>query len=104
MSATAPSPRATRCAPAPPAAGTFPPQRPPLRLDSHGYSPAALHLLAEAAGQLKSFADASFAAHLAGLDISPRHLGRLVHEIGDEMAKRPDPKGDQPRRPRQPAR
>jgi hypothetical protein len=93
-----------RCATAPTAAGTFSPQRPLLRLDSHGYSPAALHLLAEAAGKLKSFADASFAAHLAGLDISPRHLGRLVHEIGDEMAKRRDEKVILRRRRRLPAR
>ena len=103
-SATARSPRANRCATVPTAAGTFSPQRPLLRLDNHGYSPAALQLLAEAAGRLKSFADAAFAAHLAGVDVSPRQLGRLVHELGDELAQKRDEKVIQRRRRQLPAR
>lgn len=42
-------------------------------------------MIAEAAGELQSFADAAFALKLAGVPITPRHVGRVAHEIGAEM-------------------
>jgi hypothetical protein len=56
-----------------------------LRTDGHGYSPAALQLIVEAAGRL-SFADAAFAVGLAGLRISPRHIQHLTELVGSELA------------------
>jgi len=103
-SAPARSPRANRCAPVPTAAGTFPPQRPLLRRDGPGYSPAVRQLIVEAAGGLDSFADAAFALHLAGLEVSPRHVGRLAHEIGGELARGRDGKAVRRRRRQVPAR
>jgi hypothetical protein len=61
-------------------------------------------VIVEAAGRLQSFADAAFAVHLAGVEISPRHLGRLAHEIGGEMAQKRDDKSVQHRRRQLPAR
>jgi hypothetical protein len=55
---------ASRSATVPTAAGTFSPQRPLLRRNGHGYSPAVLPMVVEAAGRLPSFADAAFALHL----------------------------------------
>jgi hypothetical protein len=75
-----------------------------LRLDGHGYSPAVLQMIVEAAGQLPSFADAAFALHLAGVAISPRHLGRIAHEIGGAMAQQRDDKAVAYRRRQLPAR
>ena len=80
------------------AAGTFSPQRTLLRLDSHGYSPAVLEMIVEAAGKLQSFADASFALRLAGVSISSRHTGRIAHEIGCEMVQQRNDKAIQHRR------
>jgi hypothetical protein len=88
---------------APPAGGTFSPQRPLLRLDNHAYSPAAWRLIAQAAGRLASFADAAFALELAGLPISPQHVRTLAQEVGDDLARRRDAKAAQGRR-RLPAR
>jgi hypothetical protein len=61
-------------------------------------------MIVEAAGRLPSFADAAFALHLAGVPSSPRHLGRLAHEIGGEMAQQRDDKAIQHRRRQLPAR
>jgi len=61
-------------------------------------------MITEAAGKLQSFADASFALHLAGVPISPRHVGRVAHEIGSEMAKKRDDKAVKRRRRQLPAR
>jgi hypothetical protein len=61
-------------------------------------------MIAEAAGRLGSFADAAFALHLAGVDISPRHLGQLAHEIGSELARQRDGKAAAHRRRQLPAR
>jgi hypothetical protein len=63
-----------------------------LRLDGHGYSPAVLALIAQAAGEFASFADAAKALHLAGLSISGRHVGRVAHEIGAELVAQRDEK------------
>jgi hypothetical protein len=82
-----------------PAAETFSPLRPALRLDGHGYSPALFQQIVEAAAQLKSFQQASLALGLlGGLDISPRHVGRLAQEIGAELAQRRDDHAVQHRR------
>src|SRR5207244_4109059 len=78
----APCPRANRSATVPPVGGIFSPQRPLLRLDTHGYRPAAWRLIAQAAGRLGSFADAAFALDLAGLPISPQHVHTLAKEVG----------------------
>ena len=81
----------SRSATVPPAAGTFSPLRTALRLDGHGYSPALLQRIVEAAAQFKSFAQASLAVRLfAGLYISPRHVGRLAQEVGAELVQRRD--------------
>jgi hypothetical protein len=70
-----------------------------LRLDNHGYSPALFGQIVEAAAQLKSFQQASLALRLfGGLSISPRHVGRLAHEVGAEMAQRRDAQVVQHRR------
>ncbi len=55
-------------------------------------------MIVEAAGGLDSFADAAFALRLAGLEISPRHVGRLAHEIGGELARQRDDKAVRRRR------
>jgi hypothetical protein len=61
-------------------------------------------MIAEAAGRLPSFADAAFALRLAGVTISPRHLGQLAHEIGSAMARERDDKAASQRRRQLPAR
>ncbi len=94
----APSPRTSRSATVPPVGGTFSPQRPLLRLDNHGYSPAAWRLIAEAAGRLGSFADAAYALALAGLPLSPQHVRTLAQEVGVALAQQRDAKAAQGRR------
>lgn len=75
-----------------------------LRLDNHGYSPALLQQIAEAAAQLKSFQQAALALRLfGGLSISPRHVGRLAHEVGAELAQQRDGQVVQHRRRQLPA-
>lgn len=70
-----------------------------MRLDGHGYSPALFHQIVEAAAQLKSFQQASLALRLlGGLDISPRHVGRLAQEVGAELAQLRDAQAVQRRR------
>lgn len=86
--------RANRCAIVPPAAGTFSPQRPILRLDGHSYSPSLLQAIVTAAARLHSFADAAFALGLSGLSISPRHVQQLAHEIGTELVAARDARAD----------
>ena len=75
-----------------------------LRLDGHAYSPTVLHMIVEAAGTLQSFANASYALRLAGVPISARHVERLTHEIGNEMAQQRDAKVVQRRQRQLPAR
>jgi hypothetical protein len=69
-----------------------------LRRDNRGSSPAVLQRTAEAAARLPSFPDAAFALRLAGIEISPRHVGRIAAEIGNELACPRDAKGSQRRR------
>ena len=87
MSKAANSPSTSPSATVPPAAGTFSPLRPSLRLDNHNFSPTALQMIAEAFARLQSGADAAFALHLAGVEISSRHAERIALEVGAEMAQ-----------------
>lgn len=76
----------------PTAAGTFSPLRISLRLDNHNFSPSLLERIVEASARLCSFADASFALHLAGVEISSRQVQRIAVEIGSELARQRDRK------------
>src|SRR5262249_15778185 len=53
---------------------------------------------------LHSFADASFALHLAGVEISSRHVQRIALEGGGELARQRDHKTAQQRRRELPVR
>ena len=90
--------RASPSATAPTAAGTFSPQRPILRLDGHGYSPALLHKIVSAGARLHSFADAAFALSLSGLSISARHVQQLTQEVGSDLARARDAQAQKRRR------
>lgn len=61
-------------------------------------------MIVEAAGRLPSSANASYALHLAGVEISARHVERLTHEIGSEMTRKRDEKVIQRRRRQLPER
>jgi hypothetical protein len=83
----------------PTAAGTFSPLRPTLGLDGHGYSPTLFQQIVALDATLKSALQASLALNLLqGLKISPRHVGRLAHEIGTELAQQRDANTQQHRR------
>ena len=72
-------------------AGIFFPQRPLLKLDTHGYSPAILHKIVGVAGQVKSYQVAADVLRLAAhLTISGRHVNRLTEEIGQELQQQRD--------------
>jgi hypothetical protein len=88
----------------PAAAGTFSPLRASLRLDNHSYSPTVLQMIAEAVARLHSAAGAAFALHLAGVEISSRHVQRAAGEMGAELARRRDDKAARQRRRELPAR
>jgi len=57
-----------------------------------------------AAARLGSFAEAAFALELAGIAISARHVGRITHEVGQDMARQRDQKAVQRRRRQLPPR
>ncbi len=61
-------------------------------------------MIVEAAARLQSAADAAFALHLAGVEISSRHVQRIALEVGAEMAEQRDRKAVQHRRRELPAR
>jgi len=63
-----------------------------------------LQKIAEAAGRLRSAADASFALHLAGIKISSRHVQRVATEIGGELIQQRDHKAAQHHRQELPVR
>jgi hypothetical protein len=70
-----------------------------LRLDGHSYSPEMLHRIVEVAARLHSFQQASVALTLlSDLYISPRHVGRLAHAVGSDLAQQRDQKVVQRRR------
>ncbi len=61
-------------------------------------------MIAEAAARLHSAADAGFALHLAGVEISSRHVQRIAAELGAELAGERDRKAAQQRRRELPVR
>jgi hypothetical protein len=72
-------------------AGIFFPQRPLLKLDTHGYSASVLHKIVGVAGEVKSFKVAAKVLHLSGnITISGRHINRLTEEVGREMEQKRD--------------
>jgi hypothetical protein len=81
-----------RSATAPTVAGTFSPLRLGLGLDSRGYSPTVLLLIAKAAARLPSAEAAAFALQLADVKISSRHVQRIAKEIGAELIQQRDAK------------
>src|SRR6516165_11643867 len=85
-----PSRTANRSATAPPVGGIFSPQRPPLRLDNHAYSPGALRLIVFLAARLGSFADAAFALTQTGLPISAQHVRTLAGQVGADLGGQRD--------------
>jgi len=57
-----------------------------LRLDSHDFSPTILGKIVRAAARSGSFAAAAeFLADEAEVRIGARHLGRIAHEVGDQL-------------------
>jgi hypothetical protein len=72
-----------------PAAGIFFPQRPLLKLGSHGYSPSVLNKIVQAAGQVKSHRLAAQVLGVVGeISISGRHVNRLTEEMGTELKEK----------------
>jgi hypothetical protein len=63
-----------------------------------------LHLIVEADARLHSSADAAFALHLAGVEISSRQVQRIAAAMGTEMAQQLDHKAALYRRRELPAR
>src|SRR5260370_37266852 len=61
-------------------------------------------MIAEAAARLPSAADAVFALHLAGIEISARHVQRIALEMGGELAQQRDLKATKHRRRQLPPR
>jgi hypothetical protein len=61
-------------------------------------------MIVAAAAQLHSAADAAFALHRAGVEISARHVQRIAREIGGELAQQRDHQAAQQRRRELPAR
>jgi hypothetical protein len=73
------------------AAGIFFPQRPILKLNTHGYSPSILNKIVQAAGQVKSHQLAAAVLGVVGeISISGRHVNRLTEEIGTELKEKRD--------------
>lgn len=74
-----------------PAAGIFFPQRPLLKLGTHGYSSSTLNKIVQAAGQVKSHQLAAKILGVVGeISISGRHVNRLTEEIGTELKEKRD--------------
>ncbi len=63
-----------------------------------------LQKIVAAAARFPSAADAAFALHLAGVEISARHVHRIAREIGAELAQQRDHQAAQHRRRELPAR
>jgi hypothetical protein len=68
------------------AAGIFFPQRPSLRLTSHGHSPSIADKIIRASAREPSFQDAAAALEeLADVTISARQISRIAHEVGQQL-------------------
>jgi hypothetical protein len=62
-----------------------------LKLGTHGYTPAALNKIVQAAGEVKSHRVAAQVLSVVGeIQISGRHVNRLTEEIGAELAAKRD--------------
>lgn len=62
-----------------------------LKLNTHGYSPAVLNKIVQAAGQVKSHQLAAKVLGVVGeISISGRHVNRLTEEIGTELKEKRD--------------
>jgi hypothetical protein len=67
-----------------------------LRLGSHGFSPAILGKIVRSAARSHSFDDASQSlADGAEITISGRQLGRIAHEVGDQLRQERDRRVDE---------
>ena len=74
-----------------PVAGIFFPQRPVLKLNTHGYSPSVQNKVVQAAGQVKSYQLAAKVLGIVGeIRISGRHVNRLAEETGKELQEKRD--------------
>jgi hypothetical protein len=83
-----PSATTNRCVTARRVAGIFFPLRPSLRLDSHNVSPAILGKIVRAAVRSTSFAAAAESlADEAEIRISERQVGRIAHELGEQLRR-----------------
>jgi hypothetical protein len=90
------SPTTNRFAIARPAAGIFFPLRPSLRLDPHGYSPTVLCKIVREAARAVSFESASESlSDLAEVAISGRQVGRIAHEVGEQLQQARDQQVDE---------
>ncbi len=68
--------------------GLFFPQRIPLKLDGHGYSPLVFEQIVTAGASVKSYeAAALLLEKLAEVDVSPRHVNNLTTMAGRELAE-----------------
>jgi hypothetical protein len=68
------------------AAGIFFPQRPSLRLTSHGHSPSVTDKIIRAGAREPSFQEAAEALEeLADVSISCRQISRIAHEVGQQL-------------------
>lgn len=87
------------------AAGIFFPLRYSLGLSTHSYSPDLLRRIVSLAGSLHSFQQAALALEVAAdVKISGRHVQRLAHEVGEELAQQRDEQTVQYRRRQLPCR
>jgi hypothetical protein len=70
-----------------------------LRLDSHNFSPAILGKIVRAAARCTSFDDAAKSlADEAEVKISGRQVGRIAHEVGEQLQQNRDRRVDEFRR------
>jgi hypothetical protein len=83
-----PSATTNRCVIARRVAGIFFPLRPSLRLDSHNVSPTILGKIVRAAIRGTSFAAAAESlADEAEVHVSERQVGRIAHEVGEQLRR-----------------
>ena len=83
-----PSATTNRCVIARRVAGIFFPLRPSLRLDSHNVSPTILGKIVRAAIRGTSFAAAAESlADEAEIHVSERQVGRIAHEVGEQLRR-----------------
>jgi hypothetical protein len=83
-----PSATTNRCVIARRVDGIFFPLRPSLRLDSHNVSPTILGKVVRAAIRATSFAAAAESlADEAEVQVSERQVGRIAHEVGEQLRR-----------------